>query len=237
MPRGHQGTTQRRARISSPPRSRRAAAHCTARQEDRRRPKTRAPPTSANHTHAHATIKQQATLAITPPQRAASTTSSREASARAPTGAAARGAAFLIATRSTITRELHGRWRATCVCRAKRTDHRERAERRCDECNKNALACVRPPNHPTPPTRHRGAASLTTSQIDDPTGAKGPAATRENACAPCQMNQEQEQAGEELRQVIGERPCSRARATPTNSPTLPAMHRGAASLTATRSTI
>ena len=150
MPRGHQGTTQRRARISSPPRSRRAAAHCTARQEDRRRPKTRAPPTSANHTHAHATIKQQATLAITPPQRAASTTSSREASARAPTGAAARGAAFLIATRSTITRELRDRRRATRVCRAKRTDHRERAERRCDECSKNALACVRPPNHPIP---------------------------------------------------------------------------------------
>ena len=150
MPRGHQGTTQRRARISSPPRSRRAAAHCTARQEDRRRSKMRAPPTSANHTHAHASIKQQATLAITPPQRAASTASSREASARAPIGAAARGAAFLIATRSTITRELRDRRRATRVCRAKRTDHRERAECRCDECSKNALACVRPPNHPIP---------------------------------------------------------------------------------------
>ena len=110
----------------------------------------RAPPTSANHTHAHATIKQQAPLAITPPQRAASTASSREASARAPIGAAARGAAFLIATRSTITRELRDRRRATRVCRAKRTDHRERAECRCDEFSKNALACVRPPNYPTP---------------------------------------------------------------------------------------
>ena len=53
-PRGHQGTTQRRACICSPPRSRRGGTH-TARQ-DRHRPKTRAP-ASDEHAHARATMR------------------------------------------------------------------------------------------------------------------------------------------------------------------------------------